>query len=239
MKRWTGPAAAVALVAGVVSGTALHLGVDRAQSEPGTTTSATSTPTGTATATRSPATPTPKKSATKSKSTRSSSPTTSVPAFTQAALLSPDDFMTHGWGQTTQTAQGDGLPADDIVRCTGIDPAAAGRIAAYWATYQGTQTTAAEIVARYETTEAANFAAGYSFNNANQCDGVTKAHAIKADGITQGTWFSYQKDGVRSVIAAVLVEDRLLVFSMSSAQSDPAETTSVDQLLRQAGKRLV
>lgn len=233
MKRWTGPAVVAALVAGALAGTGLHVAVDRPASHTSGS-PATSAPSGSPISTPS---GTKKKTSKTPSSTASSSD--SGPAFTQAALLTVDDLMAHGWGATEVTADGKGLPDKAIVRCTGIDPGAAGRVAAYHATYKGAQTAAAEIAARYKDVDAANIAAGYSFNKANQCDGVGEAHTLSYPAFTQAFWFNYAKGEIRGVVAAILVQDRLLVFSMSSTSSDPAETTDVNALLTQAGKRLI
>lgn len=221
----------VAALCGVLAGT---LGFHRF--DPGRDASAppsdATTPTGSATLNASPSS-----SASASPTSPSPSPSEDEdgPPFTIKALLQPADWTERGWGSAEITGSLDRLPGESVTGCA--DTSGWGELepVAFWATYQGDQTEAGEVVARFADADEATKAAAQAVDGIYACGGVSGDH--EPDGV-EGGWWETETETGRAVLAVTRSGDRVMVLSMESATSDPAETTDVDSLVRQATARL-
>ena len=72
------------------------------------------------------------------------------------------------------------------------------------------------------------------------CPGVVAGPRTLSGGVVDvGQRWTYRDGEVRSVIAVMRVDERVLVLSMTSETSDPDDTTRIDALLALAAARLV
>jgi hypothetical protein len=145
----------------------------------------------------------------------------------------------------------DELPSPAITPCTTVDPDRRGVVAGYAATYASDRTSAAEVVARFDSADQAGDAyselraaiagcadASSSPNRVR----ITGSHHPGVSGIDDLRWWNtrpLEEGAARGVIGIVRVGDRIALLSLSSNLSDPAETTQIESLLTQAGRRLV
>ena len=72
---------------------------------------------------------------------------------------------------------------------------------------------------------------------------VGTRHEPDLEGISETVWWNVRgaraQDPMRGVLALVRVDDRLVVLYLHATTTDPAKTTQVLPLMRQAGLRLV
>ena len=72
---------------------------------------------------------------------------------------------------------------------------------------------------------------------------VGARHAPDLEGVSEAVWWNVRgtspSDPLRGVLAVARVDDRVTVLYLHATVTDPAKTTDVVPLLRQAGLRLV
>ena len=214
-------------------------------------------PASTATAAR--ATPTPRPSSPRpssSSSLRAASPSPSRtpvagPPFTERALLQTSELLQHGWAKAAELSLQPGVAMTPLLRCVRLDRLPEQPVAAYAATYQGLHTEAAEQVVRFAGTADATSAVNRLVAQVDACDEAPSSrratvgtrHEPDLEGITDVVWWNVRgagaDDPMRGVLALVRVDDRLVALYLHATTTDPAKTTDVLPLMRQAGLRLV
>lgn len=223
MRRWVLVLVAAAL-AGILAGTVAHLalpGAEQTEPPPGTPS----------------ASPTPKPTATPSASdSKSPSASDSAAPFTNKALLQTDEFRRYGWGSATVTDSYQTPPDTDLTGCGGFTDDEPGLAAAYGASYRGEQSTAHEVVARFDSVAEAKQKSEELHQSAADCSGVGSRQDIP--GVENGHWWPRTVGDTRGVVAVCRDGDRLLVLSVTSETSDPVQTTQIPELLRRATERL-
>ncbi len=175
------------------------------------------------------------------------------PAFTDQALLLPQEFEERGWATARVIQRFDDLPAPAITPCTGTGRGS-GLVKAYAAIYASARSTADEVVMRFASTgDAKDAYAGLradirtcssSTRAARQVEIRTRHTAPDAALVSEALWWNTRDpDGgpMRGVLAIARADDRILVLNLESERSgsDPAKTTRIDDLLIQAARRLV
>ncbi|QKW07409.1 hypothetical protein HUT18_14460 [Streptomyces sp. NA04227] len=186
--------------------------------------------------------------------TSPASPEASGPPFTRNALLLPAEFVRFGWGTAKQTAVYDKAGKDLGLLCLSGAAAAEGAAEEYAGTYRGLQTEAAEVVARYPDSAAAERALERLSRRVSACEpggGALAArpgtrHEPRLSGVDRAIWWDTDANRTapgarpdeRGVIGLARVGDRLVALSLTSTSSDPATTVQWEPLLGQAARRL-
>lgn len=204
--------------------------------------------------------PSPSGSASPSLATPSSPSTTPTagptpadgPPFTERALLLPGEFQDRGWVSAQVVDHADDVPVPAITPCTTIDRGADGLVAAYASTYASARTRAAEVVVRFDSVGRAKDTFTTLREAVTHCADsppasgrrvrVGEEHRAGPSGVSDLRWWTTRPltgGATRGVIGLVRAQDRLLLISLDSEISDPAQTTQIESLLTQAGRRLV
>ncbi|GAA3549909.1 hypothetical protein GCM10022197_00900 [Microlunatus spumicola] len=177
--------------------------------------------------------------------------TPSGPAFTERALLQTSELLEHGWGKAAELSLERGVATKPLLPCVRPDRLPTPPIAAYVATYQGLHTEAAEQVLRLADRDEAEAAVDGFTDEVGRCGTVTSArrvtvgtrHEPDLEGVSEAVWWNVRgtsaSDPLRGVLAIARVDDRVTVLYLHATATDPAKTTDVVPLLRQAGLRLV
>lgn len=220
---------------------------------PATSASPSPTPTASPSVTPSP-TPKATKSAKPARTTapprKAPSPSVSTPPpFTEAALLQPAQFSEHGWDNATQTRFWDGFADEQITACTEVTAADGPVESAYAATYAGNLTVGAETVVRFTSTAAAEKAVIGLLDRIDVCvPAGGESTGLKSQPMTPPAaegldelylWNTTGEPNTEGVVGLARAGDRLALVSLTSDETDPAETTEVRPLMLQAGRRLV
>lgn len=178
-------------------------------------------------------------------------PTPAGPPFTSRALLQTSELLTYGWATASELSLQDGVVRPSLLRCVRPGRLPQQHLAAYAATYQGLHTQATEQVLRYESSADADAAFGRLVDQVGGCGsadadlrvGLGTRHEPEQEGISRTVWWNVRgaatHDPMRGVLALVRVDDRLAVLYLHATVTDPATTTDVLPLMRQAGLRLV
>jgi len=253
----------LAVVVGVVAGVALFTGVgpiplpnrpastSRVPSDPA---SESGTPSPRASSSAPPSassSPSRSESGTRTATPSAATSATSEPPFTARALLQPAEFLERGWGSATVSKTWTQIPPVQVTSCAAPADGDGAIVAAHAATYRGRSTTAAEVVARYDTEKAAQDAVQTLIDRIAECadpaDGepdltVEPMQVPDPDGISEVyLWNTTGPAGTSTegAIGVARAGDRIALLSMVSTTTDPVGTTKVGSLVLQAGRRLV
>ncbi len=173
------------------------------------------------------------------------------PAFTSRALLQTSELLEHGWAKASELSLQEGFAEASLLRCVRPDRLTQEPVAAYAATYQGLRTQATEQVVRYANVADARDAIDRLTDQVRACGSaaaglrarVGDRHEPDLEGISSTVWWNVRGaadgDPMRGVVTLVRVDDRLVVLYLHSTGTDPAVTTDILPLMRQAGLRLV
>lgn len=177
--------------------------------------------------------------------------TSAGPAFTSRALLQTSELLAHGWAKASELSLQEGFVNPSLLRCVRPDRLTQTPVAAYAATYQSLRTQATEQVVRYVSVADAS-AALDRLTDQVRASGSASAglrarvgdrHEPDLEGISSTVWWNLrgaaEGDPMRGVVSLVRVGDRLVVLYLHSTGTDPAVTTDILPLMRQAGLRLV
>ena len=178
-----------------------------------------------------------------------SATSTDGPPFTELALLQTSEFLEYGWGKAAELSLVKGVPRPPLLRCVDVADLPQRPVAAYAATYQGLHTLAGEQVLRYADPADAAGALDRLVAQVRGCETqpparrvvVGERHDPRLVRISQAVWWNVrggEGDGTRGVLGLLRLDDRVVALELESKTTDPAVTTDIDPLLRQAGLRL-
>lgn len=256
-------ALALAVVVGVIVGVVLFNRLGPFPSPSGQESPASGSPSPSAAPTDSPtstpsAEPTPSPSPTQSDE---ESPDDPAPPFTQDALVSPEHLLERGWETVRPVNQWDGLPPDQITKCTAIT-ADDGVIDAHAATIDGTAEgeqpiSSAEVVARFEDEATAEKVMADLVRRVNACSSAPPGestmtpgqndHPDPDDKVDESVLWPAEGEGGQSLamIGLSRADDRIALITLGSVGKDGAEpldpfgSLDVFELTTYAGRRLV
>lgn len=178
-------------------------------------------------------------------------PPTSGSPFTERALLQTNEFLQYGWAKASELSLQEGVVTKPLLPCLQVGSLPQEPAAAYAATYQGLHTQAAEQVVRFASEADARAALDRLVTQVAGCAGapaerrvqVGKRHDPDLDRISETTWWNVRgsapHDAMRGVLVLARVDDRLVALYLHATTTDPAKTTDILPLMRQAGLRLV
>ena len=178
-------------------------------------------------------------------------PTTGGSPFTERALLQTSEFLQHGWAKAAELSLQKGVVTKPLLPCVRVGSLPQEPVAAYAATYQGLHTQAAEQVVRFASTADARAARDRLVEQVAGCGGATAERRVQVgerhdpdlERISETTWWNVRgaapDDRMRGVLVLVRVDDRLVALYLHATTTDPAKTTDILPLMRQAGLRLV
>lgn len=178
-------------------------------------------------------------------------PPTSGSPFTERALLQTSEFLQYGWARASELSLQEGVVTKPLLPCVRVGSLPQEPVAAYAATYQGLHTQAAEQVVRFATEADARAALDRLVKQVAGCGGATAErrvlvgtrHDPDLERISDTTWWNVRgaapHDAMRGVLVLVRVDDRLVALYLHATTTDPAKTTDILPLMRQAGLRLV
>ena len=201
--------------------------------------------------TQRPSPSTPSSPASSPASSRTPSRTPAGPAFTERALLQTSEFLEHGWAKAAELSLEPGAATKPLLPCVRPDQLPSEPVAAWVATYQGLHTEAAEQVVRLADRGRAEAVVDRFVDEVGRCGSasttrrvtVGSRHAPHLEGVSEAVWWNVRgasaADPMRGVLAIARVDDRVTVLYLHATVTDPASTTDVVPLLRQAGLRLV